>query len=226
MLGLKYLVVITKREYSEQYLEFFHDKGVNMVVTRLCTGTASDSMLDLLGVEKTEKTMFSAVVPDDLVDGIKEGLVDRMDIEAAGNGIAVFIQVDGVGGATSLKNLVGDKEIEKKEKEDMSEEKKSVLIITIVDKGYNDQVMDAARAAGAGGGTVVRAKGTGAEIAKFFGVSISEEKEMVYIVASGDMRDGIMKAIMEKAGANTDAHGIVFSIPVDSVLGIRSLERA
>ena len=226
MLGLKYLVVITKREYSEQYLEFFHDKGVNMVVTRLCTGTASDSMLDLLGVEKTEKTMFSAVVPDDLVDGIKEGLVDRMDIEAAGNGIAVFIQVDGVGGATSLKNLVGDKEIEKKEKEDMSEEKKSVLIITIVDKGYNDQVMDAARAAGAGGGTVVRAKGTGAEMAKFFGVSISEEKEMVYIVASGDMRDGIMKAIMEKAGANTDAHGIVFSIPVDSVLGIRSLERA
>ncbi len=226
MLGLKYLVVITKREYSEQYLEFFHDKGVNMVVTRLCTGTASDSMLDLLGIEKTEKTMISAVVPDDLVEGIKEGLIDRMNIEAAGNGIAVFIQVDGVGGTTSLKNLVGDREIEKKENEDMSEEKKSVLIITVVDKGYNDQVMDAARAAGASGGTVVRAKGTGAEIAKFFGVSISEEKELVYIVASGDMRDGIMKAIMEKAGANTDAHGIVFSIPVDSVLGIRSLERA
>lgn len=226
MLGLKYLVVITKREYSEQYLEFFHDKGVNMVATRLCTGTASDSMLDLLGVEKTEKTMFSAVVPDELVEGIKEGLVDRMNIGAAGNGIAVFIQVDGVGGATSLKNLVGDREIEKKENGDMFEEKKSVLIITIVDKGYNDQVMDAARDAGASGGTVVRAKGTGAKMAKFFGVSISEEKEMIYIVASSDMRDGIMKAIMEKAGANTDAHGIVFSIPVDSVLGIRSLEKA
>lgn len=226
MLGLKYLTVITKREYSEQYLEFFRGKGINMVTTQLCTGTASDSVLDLWGIEKTEKIMLSAVVTDDITDEVKEGLEDQMNIGAAGNGIAAFIQIDGVGGATSLKNLVGNKEVDKKEEEVMSEEKKSVLIITIVDKGYNDQVMDAARAAGAGGGTVVRAKGTGAEMAKFFGVSISEEKEMIYIVASSDMRDDIMKAIMEKAGGNTEAHGVVFSLPVDSVLGIRSLEKA
>ena len=84
--------------------------------------------------------------------------------------------------------------------------------------------MEAARGAGAGGGTVVRAKGTGSEIAKFFGVSISEEKEMVYIVASRKGRDNIMRAIMEKAGGKTDAHGIIFSLPVDGVIGIRQLE--
>ena len=84
--------------------------------------------------------------------------------------------------------------------------------------------MDAARSAGASGGTVVKAKGTGAELAKFFGVSISEEKEMVYIVASRNDRDNIMKAIMEKAGNNTDAHGVVFSLPVDSVVGIKNFE--
>lgn len=226
MLGLKHLTVITKEEYSEQYLEFFHDKGVNLVATQLCTGTASDSMLDLFGVEKTGKIMLSTVLTDDLVEEVKEGLIDRMNIDAAGNGIAVFIQVDGVGGVTSLKNLVGERTVEKKEEEVMTEDKKSVLIVTIVDKGYNDQVMEAARAAGAGGGTVVRAKGTGADMAKFFGVSISEEKEMVYIVASKDKRDDIMKAIMEKAGGNTESHGIVFSLPVDSVLGIRALEKA
>ena len=64
----------------------------------------------------------------------------------------------------------------------MDKESKSVLIIVIVNKGNTDVVMDAARSVGAGGGTVARAKGTGAEMAKFFGVSISEEKEMVYIV--------------------------------------------
>jgi nitrogen regulatory protein PII len=225
MLGLKYLMVITKEEYSEQYLEFFHDKGINLVTTRLCTGTASDSTLDLFGVEKTEKIMLSAVLTDDLVDSVKEGLVERMDIYAAGNGIAVFIQMDGVGGVTSLKKLVGERTVDKKEGKDMIEENKAVLIITIVDKGYNDQVMDAARAAGASGGTVVRAKGTGADMAKFFGVSISEEKEMVYIVAAADKRDEIMKGIMEKAGGNTEAHGIVFSLPVDSVLGVKALEK-
>ena len=84
--------------------------------------------------------------------------------------------------------------------------------------------MESARSAGATGGTVLKAHGTGAEIAKFFGVSISEEKEMVYIVAKRDDRDAIMKAIMAKAGNNTNAHGIVYSLPVDSVAGIRSLE--
>ena len=84
--------------------------------------------------------------------------------------------------------------------------------------------MDAAREGGATGGTVVRAQGTGAEIAKFFGVTISEEKEMIYIVASRESRDAIMYKIMEKAGKDTDAHGIVFSLPIDSVVGIRSLE--
>lgn len=225
MLGLKYLTVITKREYAEQYLDFFHDKKITLVNTVLCNGTASDSMLDLLGVEKTEKIMLEAVVLDDTVNAIKDGLKDQMNIDAVGNGIAVFVGVDGVGGAWSLKQLVGDATVEKKE-EEKSMDNKFVLIVTIADKGYNELVMDAARDAGASGGTVIRAKGTGASMAKFFGVSISEEKEMVYIVALKENRDNIMKAIMEKAGGGTDAHGIVFSLPVDSVMGIRSWEKA
>lgn len=101
---------------------------------------------------------------------------------------------------------------------------KLVLIVTIADKGNTERVMEAARSAGATGGTSVRSKGTGASIAKFFGIAISEEKEMIYIVAKRDMRDGIMRAIMEKAGKNTDAHAVVFSLPVDSVCGIGGLE--
>jgi nitrogen regulatory protein PII len=133
--------------------------------------------------------------------------------------------MDSIGGLTALKQFAGEEPLVKKEKENMNAtETKSVLIITIADKGNVDTVMDAARSAGAKGGTVVRAKGTGAEIAKFFGVSISDEKEMIYIVSRRDNRDAIMKAIMEKAGVNTDAHGIVFSLPVDSVVGLKAFE--
>ena len=97
------------------------------------------------------------------------------------------------------------------------------MIITIVNRGNSDLVMDAAREKGARGGTIVKAMGTGAEIAKFFGVSIPDEKELVYIVTTKADRDGIMKPIMEKAGVNTDAHGIVFALPVESVIGLQSL---
>ena len=104
----------------------------------------------------------------------------------------------------------------------MEEKSKFVLIIAIADRGNSELVMDAARSAGATGGTVLSAKGTGAKIAKFFGVVISEEKEMVHVVARRESRDAIMKAIMEKAGSDTPAHGVVFSLPVEQVDGIRS----
>ncbi|MBQ3047330.1 MAG: P-II family nitrogen regulator [Clostridia bacterium] len=223
MLGLKHLMVITKREYAEQYLDFFHRHGVNGVVGTLCNGTANDAILSTLSLEDTEKVMFKTMITEDKVGGIAKGLLNEMNIGAAGNGIALFVPIDAIGGNSSLRFFVGDNKVERKEKTEMAESK-SVLIISVVDKGYTDVVMEAARGAGAGGGTVVRAKGTGSEIAKFFGVSISEEKEMVYIVASRKGRDNIMRAIMEKAGGKTDAHGIIFSLPVDGVIGIRQLE--
>ena len=99
------------------------------------------------------------------------------------------------------------------------------LITVIAEKGCSDMVMDAARAAGAGGGTVVHAKGTATEFtAKFFGVSIAAEKEMIYIVAEREKRDNIMYAVMNAEGFKEKAHGIVFSLPVDNVLGIKSFE--
>ena len=223
MLGFKYMITITKREYAEHYLDFFHRHGVKGVLSKLTSGTASDVTLDYLSLEKTEKVMFETIIKEEQAGEIVKGLLLEMNISAVGNGIALFVPIDGVGGMSSLKYFAGDVQVEKKE-ESMEKESKSVLIITVVDKGNTDVVMDAARSAGASGGTVVRAKGTGAEIAKFFGVSISEEKEMIYIVASRTNRDCIMRAIMEKAGVNTDAHGLTFSLPVDSVVGIKEFE--
>jgi nitrogen regulatory protein PII len=223
MLGIKYLILITQREYSERYLDFFNRHGVERVLSVLSHGTANEKTLDYLGIEKTEKITFETMIKDDIKDALIKDMYLEMDIGGLNNGIAVFLPIDGIGGKSSLEYFVGDKSVEKKEKNEMSESK-TVLIITIVDKGNTDLVMDAARSAGASGGTVVKAKGTGAELAKFFGVSISEEKEMVYIVASRNDRDNIMKAIMEKAGNNTDAHGVVFSLPVDSVVGIKNFE--
>ena len=83
-------------------------------------------------------------------------------------------------------------------------------------------VMDAARSAGAGGGTTVRARGTGAKAAeKFFGISLAEEKEMVFIVSDVNKKKDIMRAIMQDAGINTKAHALVFSLPVSETAGFR-----
>lgn len=223
MQGIRYLITITHREFSEQYVDSLKKLGVNAVMTKLCLGTASDKILNLLDLEKTDKIMFEAMISSDKVKAVKDVLISELNIYTPGNGLAMFIPVDGIGGVSAKKYFLGEQsemEVERVE-EKLS---KAVLIITVCDKGNTDLVMDAAREAGATGGTVVKAHGTGAEIAKFFGVTICEEKEMVYIVSKREERDKIMYAIMEKAGKDSEAHGVVFSLPVESVVGIRSLE--
>lgn len=85
--------------------------------------------------------------------------------------------------------------------------------------------MEAARSAGAHGGTVIHAKGTGMQAAdKFMGVSLAIEKEMVFIVAKTEEKNSIMQAVMEKAGLNTKAKAITFSLPVTDTAGLRLVE--
>ena len=99
------------------------------------------------------------------------------------------------------------------------------LIVVIAEQGYTELIMDAARAAGAYGGTVIHAKGTGMEAAdKFMGVSLAAEKEMVFIVTKTEQKKDIMKAIMEHAGLNSKAKAITFSLPVTDTAGLRLIE--
>ena len=100
------------------------------------------------------------------------------------------------------------------------------LLVAVMDSGWADKVMDAARDAGAGGGTVLHAKGTStAQERRFFGVNLTEEKDIVYIVAHSDEKAAIMKAITEQAGPGSKAGAICFSLPISAVAGLRSRER-
>ena len=97
------------------------------------------------------------------------------------------------------------------------------LLLVIANQGYTGSIMDAARAAGAGGGTVIHAKGTGMEgAAPFLGMELVNEKELVLIVSRTAQKNRIMKAIMD--GADRRAGAIVFSLPVTDTAGLRLLE--
>ena len=102
---------------------------------------------------------------------------------------------------------------------------KRELLIIISNQGYNDMVMDAARAAGAHGGTLIHARGTGMEQAeKFLGISLASEKDMTFIVSRTKEKDRIMQSVMFKAGMNSPAKSIVFSLPVSDTAGLSMLD--
>lgn len=227
MKDYRLLLCIVRRDQYESYLNMFKSIGIEAQFASLCNGTASKSLLDYMGLEKTEKVLLQAFVPSHYAKRILRRLVDVMGIEVPGNGIAMTIPIGSVGGQSSLDYLTKG---QTQQQETSTDEVKKVndimysLIVAITAKGNTDTVMDAARRAGARGGTVINARGTAPGTkAKFFGLSIGNEKEIVYILTLKADKDMIMHAIMDKAGMHTDAQTVLFSLPVDSMVGLRSL---
>ena len=98
---------------------------------------------------------------------------------------------------------------------------KHEVIFCIVNSGFADEVMDAAREFGAKGGTVIRARGTASlEAEKLFNIAIQPEKEIVMILIDSKLKNDILHGLYKKVGLNTPGQGIAFTMPVDDVVGL------
>ncbi|MBO7396879.1 MAG: hypothetical protein J6T89_02335 [Bacteroidales bacterium] len=97
----------------------------------------------------------------------------------------------------------------------MAEGSKFELVVCIVNAGYSETVMQAARAVGAKGGSIIRGRGSAnPEAEEFFNINIQPDKEVVLILVSADIKDNVIKSVYKNAGLSTEGIGIVFSLPV------------
>ena len=221
------LNVIVKRDHDELLERFFEANGVATVTTLLCQGTAGKKLLSLLGLEETEKIFQYAMTTRSNAKTLMNGLISELGLNMPGNGVAFTVPVGSIAGASSLNYLTNGQEIILGEVSQMTPTFPYELIIAIANRGHADTVMDAARSAGAMGGTVLHAKGTNPYGEnRFFGVSIADEKEMLMILTAACQKTAIMRAIMEQAGVESPAHTIMFTLPVESVAGLKSVMEA
>ncbi len=180
-------------------------------------GSADSEMLDYLGLGENKKITAISFIADDKVMHLYDTFNKRLSLTEAGKGIAFTMPLSGASGAAFALN--GTKP-ETEGTTDMNEAKYE-LIITIVNRGGFEAVKEAAKAAGARGGTLLHGLGLGGEeAAKFLGISIQPEKDVVLIVVPKEEREKIMEKILETAGLLTENRGICFSLPVDSALGL------
>lgn len=95
------------------------------------------------------------------------------------------------------------------------------VIFCVVNAGYSSLVMDAAKAEGAGGGTVLHARGTAnKEAEKYFNITIQPEKDIVMILVPVGIKEAVLHALYRNVGLNTPGQGIAFSMPVENVVGL------
>ena len=221
------LVLITRTEDKKRLEELFASYHVPVWFQCRGKGTAPSEMLDLFGLSGTARLITIGIFPKGIVARIFEQLRDSL--RKKGHGIVFTLPLTGIqGGLLSVLNSDAQKAAEATIKErirnDMTETKERSeysIIWVSVKTGYSDEVVEAARTAGAKGGTVMKGLSRNSEqVIQHFGIPLQDEQEIVIIVVPRTRKKQVMSAICEACGLKTEAHGIILSLPVDEVLGI------
>lgn len=213
MSGIQLISVISENGQDQRCMDILRAHGAALVQVSAGLGTATGDMLRLLGLSRTDKHVAFALCAEHNVQ-------DTMTALVAGSQAMAF--------STSLSSisvpLFRQEEAGSAQKREgaspMNEGTKYEVVIVMANRGYIDLVMDAARTAGAGGGTVIHARGTGEGGGEqFFGVTLAEERDIFFIVTPATDRVAIMQAIVKEAGLHTPAKAAVFSMPIQHLAG-------
>ena len=219
---MNYLISVVNPAAMEQVCEIAAALDLPQTVTMLGHGTAAQSMLDLLGIESTEKRVIMTVANPEKTRQFIKNMRQQLYIGIPGHGIVIAVPIKSVGGGKTLAYLNNGEQQTARYTPELNS--KYELIIIVANEGRTDQVMNAARAAGATGGTVLHGKGTGSQNKKFYNVSIAAEKEVILMVAPSDRKAAIMQSVLHHAGPDSEAGAILFSLPVSEVAGFGLME--
>ncbi len=95
------------------------------------------------------------------------------------------------------------------------------LIVTIVQMGFSERIIQASRQAGAEGGTIVFGRGTGVhERKKLLGIPIEPEKEIILTAVPRSKTQQILEAIVKAGELDKPGAGIAFVLELKQVAGI------
>ena len=180
------MVAIVNDGQSKRFMTIAKEAGAGGGTVIPAKGTASSNFLRVLGLGNKSKEMIMIVIDKQKAESIVQAVRKDGRIQ----GVAALL------GSTK--------------ENDMTTKWKMITII--VNTGYADDIMDAARKAGARGGTITHARGTGTpEDAKFLGVQIVPEKEMILILSAAEQTDKIVKAISELKCLDEPGIGIIYT---------------
>ena len=212
-MNLKMLFIITNNEKKVTNFVNKFNLPFNTILHGI--GTASKSILDFFGLVPCEKVILMSIIPEYLEEDIITNLHKNFKLQEIGNGIGFTVPL------SSSSKYVKEAFNEKGEGEKMMDSKNYHLIISIVQEGYADKVMNVAKKNGANGGTLIKGRGLGSKNSfKFFNMTIEPEKDIVLIVCDNEIKNKIMEAILEKTGIKTESKGVCFSLPIDNTIGL------
>lgn len=215
-----FLITVTDLNREKKLNDVFDRAGVLFRFHAHGQGTAPSAILDIFGFAGRTRLLTASILPCQSVPRVFRLLEERLFFSEKGRGIAFTVPITGLQNriAGALNDSLQDGQNIEGGKRTMAEH---CAIIASVRSGFSDDVIGAAQAAGARGGTILKCmRDSSEQIAKQFGVALREEQELVLIVTDREKKAALMAAIAEKCGTKTEAQGILFSLPIDATLGL------
>lgn len=233
--GGKLLVAIVGREQGEKIVALTKNAGARGGTILLGKGTAESSLLQLLGIGDSEKDLVLTLAPEPVLTAAIDALQNDPWVRKKVRGVVFMLDVTTIlrhalapeGQAASpapaetmpaaeTPSLSTLSRITPPVGENAMQAPSHELISVIVNAGYAEDIMHAARKAGATGGTIINARGTGKEEdVKFFGITIVPEKDFLLILAAKDQAPAILEAIRATPCLSEPGMGIAFCINVE-----------
>ena len=184
--------------------------------------------MSYLGLDEIEKRIVYSLIPNYCESRVLKAINKRLKLYLMGNGIAFTIPLSGISNLISNAILSTpmkeDAEAQKNTKE-RGNRKMHELIVAVVNQKFTDAVLDASRAAGATGATILHTRSVNnKQVEQIIGTTFKQETDTIAFLTSHEYKQKIMEAIRECAGLKTDGGAILFSLPVDSIVGIGRFE--
>ncbi|MBS7265834.1 MAG: P-II family nitrogen regulator [Treponema sp.] len=205
-MGYKLLISIVPHDSGELIANAAKSAGAGGGTITMGRGTASNGVLQLLGLGDTSKDIVYIIIKENLKEAVYNEIIKASEKKSHFGVIFTLNTPDFI-----RAGHLDEKSDGAKGEETMKNEKNYQMINIIVNKGYAEDAMAAARKAGAGGGTIIGARGTAKEgDAAFFGMKIVPEKEMLMILVPAEKKNDIVSAITELPCFAEAGSGIIF----------------
>lgn len=227
---VKLLVGIINKEDENRFTDIINECATAVHFSGLGHGTARSHYMAYFGFNEIEKRIVTSLIPDAAEHNILSAIGHGLKLYLVGRGIAFTVPLSGISNIINDAILTAECKTDapknrapiskKKEKNHMHE-----LIIAVVNRKYTDIALDAARGAGATGATVFHTKSiNNAKAEQAIGTTIDQETDSLFFLTTVQYKNKIMEAVRDAAGLKTEGGAIIFSLPVDDLVGIGRFE--
>lgn len=216
--AIKLVATIAERGKANSIMRLYTKEQVFLHFQCPGKGTATSEIMDILGLGTDQKDVILSLATTTAADRLLCRLNDELRSALDTRGIVFSIKLRA---ASSLAAAVLNAQTLLKVQNggNQMEQTPNTLILAITNQGYSDQLMSAAKEAGARGGTVIRGRLSGFEdLETAYGLELDSEREILAIVVSGEQLRPIMEALNNAHGLRSEANTILCALPIDHLV--------